>query len=255
MGTRNWVYTVAGLVVFLGLAFWLGFSSSFGSDMPPMPVDDAQKLAKATGLDVAADAADPVMMNVTLVSRERYTPQAMAISTLKAVGRIAGPGILPGKWLKVKFTHKFTDRTTSLVIPVETVLGKAKGSIGNIDFWNQALSSVSQRAYAQNPFHGIGGYLDLMRSLEQEASITFADRTLTAVSHSKSGWKEVCVSLMMSAQAAAQATNYYPSQFDLTVNDGSRKLRLKFSGADLKGLMRSYLSPLEFQKKIMMGWE
>lgn len=254
MGKKSWFFILAGMVVFLAASFLIGFSTSLSGNIPIERTNELEKVRKLTGLEISSDLADPAMINIVLVSKHRYSPQALAVSTLQCSKDLAKAGELLANWQKVKLTHKFSDAKMDFILGVETILGKEKGIVGNIAFWNQALATKTFSGKSQ-AFSGMDGFFELYRALEPEAEVSLADRTFVVNSQSKLGWKETCLSLMMSAHAVAQEVGFYPEQFDLTVSDGDRRLNLRFSGASLKSLMQGQLSPQEFQTRIVMGWE
>lgn len=254
MGKKSWFFILAGLIVFLAASFLIGYSTSLSGNLPVEHTNELEKVRKISGLDISSDLGDPVMINIVLASKHRYTPQALAVSTLQCSKNLAKAGGLLSKWQKVKLTHKFSDVKMEFILATETILGKEKGTVGNIAFWNQALATKTFSGKTQS-FSGMDGFFELFRTLEPEAEVSLADRTFVVSSQSKAGWLQTCLSLMMSAHACAQEVGFYPEQFDLTVNDGDRRLRLSFSGANLKSLMQGYLTPQEFQMRIVMGWE
>lgn len=255
MGTRNWVFAVVGLIVFMALSFFAGFAISFVRETPKGITDDAGNLGKLTSLEVSSDMMDPNTVIVALASKRRYSPQEMAVSTLQATKKLASAGQLLDKWLKVKFSHRFYDRKIEFIVSTETIKGKNSGKTGNIDFWNQALSTLPGLRQTGRMFGGVDGFIELFRSLEPEAEVMFANRTLAVTSRSRLDWKENCLGLVMSVQACAQAAGFYPDRIDIKVGDGDRMLVVEIAGADLKSLMQGYLTPQEFQTRIVMGWE
>lgn len=254
MGKKSWIFVLAGMVVFLAASFFIGYSTSLSGNIPVEHTNELEKLRKLTGLDISSDLNDSAMINILLASKHRYTPQTLAVSTLQCSKKLASAGELLQKWQKVKLTHKFSDTKMEFILTTEAILGKEKGTVGNIAFWNQALATKTSKGKSQG-FSGMDGFFELFGALEPEAETSLVDRTFVVSSQSKLGWKESCLSLMMSAQACAQEVGFYPDRFDLTVDDAGRKLRLSFTGADLKSLMQGYLTPQEFQTRIRMGWE
>ncbi len=254
MGKKSWFFVLAGMIVFLAASFFVGYSTSLSGNIPVEHTNEIEKLRKLTGLEISSDLNDPVMINILLVSKHRYSPQTLAVATLQCSKNLAKAGDLLLNWQKVKLTHKFSDAKMEFILGVETILGKEKGTVGNIAFWNQALATKTFTSKSQ-AFSGMDGFFELFRTLEPEAEVSLADRTFVVSSQAKLDWQETCLSLMMSAHAVAQEVGFYPEQFDLTVSDGDRRLNLRFSGASLKSLMQGQLTPQEFQTRIVMGWE
>jgi hypothetical protein len=254
MGKRSIVFVAIGMIVFLVAAFFAGYAISFVPENPKSLNDDIGNLKKLTSLEVSSDLMDPNMVKVYLTSNRKYSPQELAVSTLECVKKLSLAGQVLDKWLKVKFCHKFFDRKIDFIVSTDTIKNKNSGATGNIEFWNQALATMPQQYPTGKVFSGVDGFVELYRSLEPEADVTFADRTLNVSSQSKLNWKANCLGLVMSVHACAQSVGFYPDKVEMVVNDGDRNLSLRFSGTDLKSLMQGQLTPQEFQTRIVMGW-
>jgi hypothetical protein len=250
VGKKSIILIVLSFAITFAGFFLVGKSAGLFQLAQDSKVADWSKLSKSTGLEISADPKDPATINVFAQTRQSLEPSVIAFETLKIIDKLGASTAELEGLINVCVTIKSGSDKCQLRIPVEDIKLKAKGELGDKDFWNHILSGGTDIFKSTGSSQNKERFLQLFQALQPECQTTITGSDISIISDRKGDWDKVCTSLMMSLQACIDVSGFWADNISIQLDDAGKKLLVQFKASALKDISSGKTTPSELVTKI-----